>query len=314
MATSLADLLLRKQAKELSFYPTDFFSAGLVDQSNPLEWDVIIFGLEGTIYEGGFFQAKIEFTGDYPNNPPTVKFTSEMWHPNVYPDGTVCMSTLSPPGDDPYGYELAGERWLPVHTVETILLGVISLLWEPNDEAAANVDAAIEWRERRDVFAERVSNLVRRSQRRFLFGEETGEVQFFSGGAKSFSGDATEAGKFFGGDSAKFDRYFSAGFTKADKSFQGSATEVDDYFSGDARKADQYFSGGPTKIDQFLFGTANKDYKLLSSDYSKVDDQFGSKCDDSQANKFLYGEADPLLSGNDEEDDDDGEVRIVIFD
>lgn len=35
----------------------------------------------------------------------------------VYPDGKVCISILHPPGDDPNGYELASERWTPVHTV-----------------------------------------------------------------------------------------------------------------------------------------------------------------------------------------------------
>lgn len=36
----------------------------------------------------------------------------------VYPDGNVCVSILHPPGDDPNGYELASERWMPVHTVK----------------------------------------------------------------------------------------------------------------------------------------------------------------------------------------------------
>lgn len=35
----------------------------------------------------------------------------------VYTDGKVCISILHPPGDDPNGYELASERWSPVHTV-----------------------------------------------------------------------------------------------------------------------------------------------------------------------------------------------------
>ena len=35
----------------------------------------------------------------------------------VYSDGRVCISILHPPGDDPSGYELASERWTPVHTV-----------------------------------------------------------------------------------------------------------------------------------------------------------------------------------------------------
>lgn len=47
------------------------------------------------------------------------------------------------PGDDKWGYEKASERWLPVHTVETILISVISMLADPNDESPANVDAAV---------------------------------------------------------------------------------------------------------------------------------------------------------------------------
>lgn len=32
------------------------------------------------------------------------------------------------PGDDQYGYEDAGERWMPVHTVETIVRLSLNLL------------------------------------------------------------------------------------------------------------------------------------------------------------------------------------------
>ena len=55
----------------------------------------------------------------------------------------MCISILHEPGDDTYGYEKASERWLPVHTVETILISVISMLADPNDESPANVDAAV---------------------------------------------------------------------------------------------------------------------------------------------------------------------------
>jgi len=51
-----------------------------------------------------------------------------MWHPNVYPSGLVCISILHPPEEDKYGYEDAGERWMPVHTPHTILLSVISMV------------------------------------------------------------------------------------------------------------------------------------------------------------------------------------------
>ncbi|KAJ4885179.1 Ubiquitin-conjugating enzyme E2 14 [Raphanus sativus] len=104
------------------------------------------------------------FQEDYPNSPPTVKFISEMWHPNVYSDGKVCISILHPPGDDPNGYELASECWTPVHTVESIVLSIISMLSGPNDESPANVEAAKEWRDNKIAFRKKVSRCVRKSQ------------------------------------------------------------------------------------------------------------------------------------------------------
>lgn len=119
-SSTQASLLLQKQLKDLCKNPVDGFSAGLVDETNIFEWSVTIIGPPDTLYDGGFFNAIMSFPSNYPNSPPTVKFTSEMWHPNVYPDGRVCISILHPPGDDPNGYELASERWTPVHTVCTI--------------------------------------------------------------------------------------------------------------------------------------------------------------------------------------------------
>ena len=62
---------------------------------------------------------------------------------SVHKDGEVCISILHEPGEDKYGYEKASERWLPIHTVETILMSVISMISDPNDESPANVDAAV---------------------------------------------------------------------------------------------------------------------------------------------------------------------------
>lgn len=63
--------------------------------------------------------------------------------PAVHAEGEVCISILHPPGEDKYGYEKASERWLPIHTVETIMISVISMLSDPNDESPANLDAAV---------------------------------------------------------------------------------------------------------------------------------------------------------------------------
>ena len=84
---------------------------------------------------------------DYPLNPPKMRFISKIFHPNIYPDGRVCISILHAPGDDPLGYETSSERWSPVQSVEKVLLSVMSMLAEPNCESPANVDAAKMWRD-----------------------------------------------------------------------------------------------------------------------------------------------------------------------
>lgn len=161
---SQATLLLQKQLKDLTKNPVHGFSAGLAEDNNLFKWMLTIIGPSDTPYDGGFFNAIMEFPSNYPNSPPFLKFTSEMWHPNVYSDGKVCISILHEPGDDPHGYELSNERWSPVHTVETIVLSIISMLSSPNDESPANVEAAKQWRDNRGEFNKKVGRIVRRSQ------------------------------------------------------------------------------------------------------------------------------------------------------
>ncbi|KDQ16892.1 hypothetical protein BOTBODRAFT_30264 [Botryobasidium botryosum FD-172 SS1] len=144
--------ILRREYIELSKKPRERFSVGLVDESNLLEWKVVIFGPPDTLYEDAILDARLSFPPEFPLLPPKMRFITPMWHPNIYNNGEqkgeVCISILHPPGDDQFGYEDAGERWLPVHSVESILLSVISLLSadNPNTDSPANVDAAKEVR------------------------------------------------------------------------------------------------------------------------------------------------------------------------
>ncbi|XP_071946482.1 ubiquitin-conjugating enzyme E2 G1-like [Antedon mediterranea] len=164
-ANDRATLLLKKQLSELSRNPSEGFSAGLVDDENLFKWEVMILGPPNTFYEGGIFKAYLDFPCEYPNKPPKMKFISDIWHPNIGKDGSVCISILHEPGEDKYGYEHASERWLPVHTVESILVSVISMLATPNDESPANVDAAKDWRnDYLGQFKKKVRQCVRKTQ------------------------------------------------------------------------------------------------------------------------------------------------------
>ena len=97
-----------------------------------------------------------------------------MWHPNsnfykltkslffiVYPDGKVCISILHPPGTDQFNSEeTADERWRPILGVESIILSVISMLNDPNISSPANIDAAVEYRDNREVYIKKVRKLT----------------------------------------------------------------------------------------------------------------------------------------------------------
>eukprot|EP01118_Nematostelium_gracile_P004905 TRINITY_DN15848_c0_g1_i1.p1 TRINITY_DN15848_c0_g1~~TRINITY_DN15848_c0_g1_i1.p1 ORF type:complete len:166 (+),score=41.34 TRINITY_DN15848_c0_g1_i1:110-607(+) len=154
---------LMQEYKELTKNPPDGIVAGPITEDNFFEWEALIMGPPGTDYEGGLFTAKLTFPLEYPLYPPKMVFISEMWHPNIYANGEVCISILHPPGDDPNHYETAAERWSPVQSVEKILLSVVSMLAEPNDESGANIEASKMWRTDRKRFSEIVKRCVEKS-------------------------------------------------------------------------------------------------------------------------------------------------------
>lgn len=46
----------------------------------------------GTCYEGGVFEVDIIIPKQYPFEPPKMKFTTKVWHPNVSSQtGAICL-------------------------------------------------------------------------------------------------------------------------------------------------------------------------------------------------------------------------------
>ncbi|KAJ8653349.1 hypothetical protein O0I10_011000 [Lichtheimia ornata] len=161
---SSAASILQRQYKELTKNPVPGFVVDLKNDSI-FEWEVAIIGSPKTIYEGGYFKATMSFPEDYPFNPPTFRFNREFYHPNVYPDGRLCISILHPPGDDPVSGEKADERWNPTQSVESVLVSIISLLADPNCSSPANVDAGVAYRKNRDLFDSIVKTQVEASKK-----------------------------------------------------------------------------------------------------------------------------------------------------
>jgi ubiquitin-conjugating enzyme E2 I len=70
------------------------------------------------------------FREDYPATPPKCRFDPQLFHPNVYPSGTVCLSLLDENKD-----------WRPSITVKQLLVGIQDLLDAPNADDPAQADA-----------------------------------------------------------------------------------------------------------------------------------------------------------------------------
>lgn len=85
--------------------------SGAPTDNNIMIWNAVIFGPHDTPFEDGTFKLTIEFTEEYPNKPPTVRFVSHMFHPNVYADGGICLDILQ-------------NRWSPTYDVSAILTSI----------------------------------------------------------------------------------------------------------------------------------------------------------------------------------------------
>ena len=91
--SNLARRRLWREFKRLQEHLPDGVNGGPTDD-NIMIWDAVIYGPKSTLFEDGTFKLKIEFTEEYPYKRPAVRFVSEMFHPNVFPDGHVCLDIL----------------------------------------------------------------------------------------------------------------------------------------------------------------------------------------------------------------------------
>ncbi|KAJ2851827.1 Ubiquitin-conjugating enzyme E2 2 [Coemansia brasiliensis] len=140
---------LMRDFKRLQKDPSDGVS-GAPCSDNIMVWNAVIFGPADTPFEDGTFKLSLTFEESYPNKPPSVRFISKMFHPNVYNNGELCLDILQ-------------NRWSPTYDVAAILTSIQSLLHDPNPNSPANAEAANLYRENRKEYIRRVREIVESS-------------------------------------------------------------------------------------------------------------------------------------------------------
>lgn len=68
--------------KAIKDEPPEGCSASPHSEENLFVWSATIFGPDETPWEGGIFGLRLIFGENYPEKPPRVRFTSDIFHPN----------------------------------------------------------------------------------------------------------------------------------------------------------------------------------------------------------------------------------------
>uniref|UniRef100_A0A383WJT8 UBC core domain-containing protein n=1 Tax=Tetradesmus obliquus TaxID=3088 RepID=A0A383WJT8_TETOB len=124
-----AQVQLARQFRDLLRHPISGIDAAPSDD-DLFTWNVKLAGPEGSPYEGGWFDVKLEFTQGFPGHQPQATFITKFWHPNVhYPGGDVCLV-------------LGGMYEQDVCSVACVLVGLQVLLAHPNPESPVNGECA----------------------------------------------------------------------------------------------------------------------------------------------------------------------------
>lgn len=129
-------------------------------------------GAPGTPYADGRFRLAVHVPLRYPFEPPKVRFTTPIYHPNIDSGGRICLDTLNMP---PKG------SWKPSVNLCTVLATVQQLMGEPNTDDGLMAEITEQYRCDRRAF-ERVA---REWTARYAMG----------GGGGGAGGEAATAGE-----------------------------------------------------------------------------------------------------------------------
>ncbi|KAJ1977743.1 Ubiquitin-conjugating enzyme E2 T [Dimargaris xerosporica] len=123
------------------------------------QWTAFIKGPRDTPYEGGTFKLQVTIPDRYPFEPPQIHFKTPVYHPNIDPQGRICLNLLKMP---PHG------DWKPSLNVATVLTSLGLLLAEPNPNDPLLVDVANEYREQPVLYATK----ARQSTQQYATGSD----------------------------------------------------------------------------------------------------------------------------------------------
>lgn len=124
---SPGEIRLAKDISELTLAKT--MAIAFPDGADKMLHFVITIKPDEGYYRGGKFVFDFNVPAVYPHEPPKVKCTQKIYHPNVDVEGNVCLNILR-------------EDWSPVLSISSCVYGLQFLFMDPNPDDPLNKEAA----------------------------------------------------------------------------------------------------------------------------------------------------------------------------
>ena len=103
-------------------------------------WKGTINGPDDCVYQGGKFTIDIKIPNNYPYHPPTMKFDTKIWHPNVSSQtGAICLDILK-------------SEWSPALSIRTAQLSIQALMCVAEASDPQDAVVAKQYIENRPLF------------------------------------------------------------------------------------------------------------------------------------------------------------------
>ncbi|XP_044406599.1 ubiquitin-conjugating enzyme E2 5A-like [Triticum aestivum] len=129
---------IRKELKQLWMDPAAFCRPGATPVTDLFHWEVIIDGPHDSPYAGGTFPVDVAYPKDYPFKPIKLTFKTKM------------------------ALDIFGRGWWPNLTIRTVLLSVVSVLYDPLLDLPVRHDAARLYKRERGLYDEKARRWTRR--------------------------------------------------------------------------------------------------------------------------------------------------------